>query len=338
MLTAAVNLTGSTFCWDRADIFTTMANYLDSEDVSPSMSNHKKRGRGSELFKSRYGDFFYTTLKRHHAVEILKYVVLANTERGCMVTINRIQSHLLEKYEKLFHKSTIWYCLKKRLKLNYENVGKTRIVFSPARVRSAIVFCRNYDEELKLQASGVAMIVYTNEIYCHGNHAISRTWNVDGVMLNRRRGKEGLTIIVHAMTKDGFLCDPDDDPVRYEVDEWTSGSHPTCEMVFRAKYATKMRIKDYHDTMTGEFFMYWIKKRLTPAFEARYPGKNMILVLDNAPYHHSLVANVFRPDSMSKEGIVERLQTLRRKRRVPRLKEIKIKPYSDLPLLPDLPC
>ena len=158
-LTSAVNLAASTFCWDRADIFSTLANYFESEDNTPEMPEQKKRGRGSELFKQRYGDFF-CTLKRRHAVEILKYVVLANKERGGMVTINRIQSHLLEKFEKVFHKSTIWYCLSKRLKLNYANAGKSRIVFTPARIRSAIVFCLEYDAALKLQTSGTHIIVY----------------------------------------------------------------------------------------------------------------------------------------------------------------------------------
>ena len=140
------------------------------------------------------------------------------------------------------------------------------------------------------------------------------------------------------MTMHGFMCGPDGNPLRYVVDEWTTGAHPTAEMVFRAKYATKLRVKDYyHDTMTGEFFMYWVQKRLTPAFEARSPNKQMILMLDNAPYHHSLVGDGFRPNSMSKTEIVARLPSLKRKRGVPRLTCIKIKPYADLPEPPDLP-
>lgn len=50
------------------------------------MPEMKKRGRGSELFKERYGDFF-CVLKRRHAVEVLRYVVLSNKERGGMVTV-----------------------------------------------------------------------------------------------------------------------------------------------------------------------------------------------------------------------------------------------------------
>ena len=46
---------------------------------------------------------------------------------------------------------------------------------------------------------------------------------------------------------------------------------------------------DYHDNFDGHVFMLWVEKRLTPAFEACFPGKLMILVLDNAKYHHGLV-------------------------------------------------
>ena len=79
--------------------------------------------------------------------------------------------------------------------------------------------------------------------------------------------------------------------------------------------------------------MYWMEKRLMPAFESMYPGMKMILILDNAPYHHSLVEDGFRPDGMSKEDIVARLKTLKR----PVLKSIEVRPYADNPPPPELP-
>ena len=47
-------------------------------------------------------------------------------------------------------------------------------------------------------------------------------------------------------------------------------------------------IKDYHKNMDGDAFEQWLDKRLIPAFEALYPGKKMILIMDNASYHHQL--------------------------------------------------
>ena len=185
-----------------------------------------------------------------------------------------------------------------------------------------------------MQRAGTHIIVYMDESYCHGNHAISRTWNEDGVIPNRPRGKGALMIIVHAMTRDGFLLPPGE---RYDVDEWKCGPVPTAEMIFRAKYATKHRVPDYHDTMDSAFFMYWVENRLVPAFENRYPGKKMVLVCDNAPYHRSMGDDGFTPNSLSKTEIVEKLGLLPRKRNVPRLRSIKVKPYRDNPDQPELP-
>ena len=198
-----------------------------------------------------------------------------------------------------------------------------------ARTRSAITFCCDYDEALKLEAGGTHIIVYMDESYVRGNHMCKRTWNETGKIPTRVRSKGPLLVIVHAITKDAWVMRSG--PVRVPVDEWTTGVNPTAEMCFRSKFAVKNHIKDYHDTMDADFFLYWVEKRLTPAFEARYPGKKMILVLDNAPYHHSMIDDGFRPDSMSKDDIVERLGRLRRKSRVPRLNTISIKPYANSP-------
>jgi hypothetical protein len=47
---------------------------------------------------------------------------------------------------------------------------------------------------------------------------------------------------------------------------------------------------DYHDNFDGHVFMLWVERRLTPAFAARYGSDmKMILILDNAEYHHGLV-------------------------------------------------
>ena len=35
-------------------------------------------------------------------------------------------------------------------------------------------------------------------------------------------------------------------------------------------------------------FEFWLENRLIPAFKAQFPGKRMILVMDNASYHHQL--------------------------------------------------
>ena len=102
------------FCWDNKTVFRIVNNYLDSAAVVPVLTAKKLRGRAAELFKERYGEQFMV-LKREHAVEILKYVTLANQERGGMVTVGRIQAYLLARFGQLFKKCTIKYYLTKWL-------------------------------------------------------------------------------------------------------------------------------------------------------------------------------------------------------------------------------
>jgi transposase len=43
---------------------------------------------------------------------------------------------------------------------------------------------------------------------------------------------------------------------------------------------------DYHDNMNSDNFEKWVNNKLLPTFERLYPGKQMVLICDNAPYHH----------------------------------------------------
>ena len=54
-------------------------------------------------------------------------------------------------------------------------------------------------------------------------------------------------------------------------------------------WPAKSGIKDYHDNMDGVGFEWWLENRLFSAFEAKYGAeKKMIVVMDNASYHHQL--------------------------------------------------
>ena len=307
---------------------------MDSDSIVPEVKTLKKRGRGSDVFKERYGDRF-CVLKQVHLVEILRYIQRANSERGGMVTIGRVQAHLLSKFGILFKKYHVYYAMRIRLKFKYSTPAKRKIQFTAARKRCTINFCRKLDHALKLEAAGTHVIVMMDESYIHLNHRPGRTWNGQDAPVFRSSSKGGLFILVHALTRDGLLTP---DGHRCPVGEWERGKHPTTEMIFRSKFATKNHVADYHDTMDASFFMYWVENRLVPAFKARYPGKKCILMLDNAPYHHAMVDDGFRPDGMSKEDICDRLSTLKRKRGVPKLTKICIKPYADNPPPPPLPC
>ena len=276
LMSVAVENAVNFFCWRRQDAYELLKAYLDDPDQKnvPPAKRLKPRGRASLLFKERYADRFMV-LKNNHMTEILQYVRLANAERGGMVTMGRIQAHMLTKFGILFKKWNIYYCLTKRLKLKFSVSARPKLQFSPARIRATRIFCKKSDEAIKLERAGTHIIVYIDESYCYMNHRQSHTWNEDGVPVNRTGGKGTLFIIVHALTKDGPLL-PEGE--RFAVDEWSAGVQPTTEMIFRAKFATKHHVRDYHDTMDSEFFMYWVQNRLVPAFEQRYPAKKMILM------------------------------------------------------------
>ena len=69
---------------------------------------------------------------------------------------------------------------------------------------------------------------------------------------------------------------------------------------------------DYHDTITGEKFIAWIQNRLLPTFKALFHTKRkkprMILVLDNAKYHHHRGLEWYTPSKMNRGQLADFLR------------------------------
>ena len=213
--------------------------------------------------------------------------------------------------------------MSKRLGLRYKTACKKRIVFTQERLGTADIFVTKIDDALKLQAAGKLIVVYMDETYVHTNHMPSKCWQEDDADGNHRvergRSKGTLTIIVHALTKDGWVCcyegdgdngapldgNPTRDRPRPAEFDSPSPCH-NCEMIFRSKVARG----DYHDNFDGTMFAKWLNERLVPVFQKRYPDMRMALVLDNAPYHHVHPENSFFASGKSKTAIVEKLEEL----------------------------
>ncbi|CAN0476883.1 unnamed protein product, partial [Ectocarpus sp. 8 AP-2014] len=62
--------------------------------------------------------------------------------------------------------------------------------------------------------------------------------------------------------------------------------------------------------MTDSMFMEWLEHRRSPAFNAipEFEGKQIILVLDNASYHHGFDAEVKVPETNTKKHNVDLLR------------------------------
>ena len=129
-----------------------------------------------------------------------------------------------------------------------------------------------------------------------------RDADIDTEREERSRSKGSLQIILHAMTKDGWVLVNDDDGNPPVLDEWHAGNADTCEMVFRGKVGKG----DYHANMDGDMFMKWVNERLVPTVTKAYPDKQVFLVMDNAPYHHGHPEDSFFVADHSKEEIAEK--------------------------------
>jgi hypothetical protein len=127
----------------------------------------------------------------------------------------------------------------------------------------------------------------------------------------RAASKGQRLIILHAVTKDGLLC-----PINAEgayTDcryEWATTQMDATKLSAEWVFQADARIKDYHKNMDGVMFTRWVEKQLLPAFKARYPGKKMTLILDNAPYHTAGPPDHMKPKSMTKEKCILELHSL----------------------------
>ena len=137
------------------------------------------------------------------------------------------------------------------------------------------------------------IFVFMDESYIHQNHCMNKTylsqdqWK-NGVSKKLNKGRR--LIILHAITSSGVLAQLDENGMPVSDLVWTKDTpHPnkncgkhTCETLWLAESHSG----DYHDNMNSETFIQWINDSLFPTFEKLHHNKKMILVCDNAPYHH----------------------------------------------------
>ena len=280
------------------------------------------RGRGSAKFKANDVDERFKLIKEEHLKCILNFVRERNRSMSGMCSVRAIQAHLLQQYGTVFKYHTVRYGLAVRLGLKYRTTRATRIVFTPQRITLADDFCRNLFRALGEEAAGEAVLVYMDETYCHQHHMPANAWqeddNVEGaVRCDRVRSRGQMLIILHALSKDGLLFKSNRSGVRPEPQEWQAGRVLNCEMIFQSKKAKG----DYHENMDGTMFLKWLKNRLIPTFKALYGRKKLILVLDNAPYHHVHPEDSFFASQHSKEDIKEFLERVQKT-------VIKVSPYA----------
>ena len=189
------------------------------------------------------------------------------------------------------------YLPKKHLgyEFGYVNNNKTTNVMNTQKRHSRIrKFAIEMARALKLQEAGEFVMVFTDETYINTNHIPGTSWMHEGRKVGRPSGKGKRLVILHAISTTDFVCEYTDSGMgieegRYGGDGGSLVKRNTAEWIWPAK-ETK---GDYHGEMSGEAYEMWLEHRLVPAFEAKYPGKKLNLVMDNASYHHEMNRNYY---------------------------------------------
>ena len=117
-------------------------------------------------------------------------------------------------------------------------------------------------------------IIYMDKTYIHSTHTSSYGWSDDslaGLLAPVSKGPR--LIIVHAGGEQGFV--------------------PNAYLRFKSQ----QRMGDYHSEMNSANYQKWLQEKLIPNLPA-----NSVLVIDNAPYHNTLINPP--PTSNSKRNVM----------------------------------
>ena len=192
---------------------------------------------------------------------VVRKFVREENLNGRKVCLEGVKTFLDSECKTHIPKTTLWRVLKRWGFTHGE--GRRRdalkeqdhVIIARREYLRERLFNRNPDGSLKRPE------VFLDETYINKNHSNRFTWYLeeDGPWVNKPSGVGPRFIIVHAITKDG----------------WVDGA----ELVFEAK----KRTGDYHGQMDWENFSKWFRIQLLP----NIPPES-IIILDNAPYHNVL--------------------------------------------------
>lgn len=266
-----------------------VSSYASSGTVTPTSTEHRGRGNVNHpLHTIESIPFEGEILLHRHLTDV--------RQRDTYESSVTLQSALLKELDVKVSQSTVLRWLKNN---NYMFRKKRFMGTLPESLKNQRMraYVAAYARAVREERNGTAVIVYMDESYVHSQHNKKAAWllNTDlpdaaDVKANERGGIR--LIIIHAITKDGMLQMPDID-----VSNDLTNEELSCEFIFQSAGVND----NYHSTINGSKWVAWLNNRLIPTFKARYPGKKMILVLDNARYHHARPFDWITPSSMSKK-------------------------------------
>ena len=199
-------------------------------------------------------------------VPYIRHHIRSMNLQGQHISVRNLRAWLLQQFEIDIPVMTLWRTLQ-RVGFVY---GKNKRRSTLKEKDYVIAARRRYLREklANRQADGTLKRpeVYLDETYLNKNHSTDETWyfGEDGSWVNKPSGKGPRLIIVHAITRDG----------------WVDGA----ELVFQAKTSSG----NDHGQMDYENFSTWFIDQLLP----NIPDHSLI-IMDNAKYHNVLTDDTF---------------------------------------------
>ena len=315
-----LNLTKTAACalvaekWNRGKdkVFEMVNGWMKERQVRWSPPN--PRGAGSPQYP-----YVHEGLTLSEQILISTYMQDFNNQGG-MVTAYELQTYLHDKcnvemsLRRIRNQLSQWGC-------TYEMGVEVCPVDEKWHARRIAKFIIGYARALQLEdeGNGMYVIVYMDESYIHNNHAVKKGWFLPGSNRYVKRSKRiGRWVIFHAITRDGLLLS-----ARSAADGDLTQPTVNAEYIYHIDTRGKDKepaesasnttdVKDdkesYHGNIDADMFLLWMKHRLIPAFEAKYPGKKMILAMDNASYHNPHEEGWVPVSKMRKEELAATLK------------------------------
>ena len=236
-----------------------------------------------------------TKINKDALKEIAKYVDKFHSKHTT-VNCTKVSEMLMDKLSLTVHKTTIHHAMEK-LGLTWAPIKFKPRTFAAHRhehLRNFLISLDRYTKEINNGNERGLVFVYTDESYIHQNHQSKCTYLSDEQRkegINQKKmGKDQRLVILHAITAFGPLCERDKEGFPVSDLVWHGDTpHPEKDperLTWETLWLANSHKGNYHDNMTSEIFMKWVEQALFPTFEKLHPDKKMVLVCDNAPYHH----------------------------------------------------
>jgi transposase len=295
----------SDFCVWKGHLAELRGTFLDDGDVLV-FGQENARGGAADNYDSTKQE----KLSGEVLLEMAKYIDQQHAE-GRSVTNRKLRNWLRDEHGIDVSRRTVQRKLK-ALGLTWSKVKPSKRTLGSFRlkaIREYLIDFSNYVQEIENGNPNGYVFVSTDESYIHNTHAHDYSYVQKGKEhIGRKSSKGKRLVILHAITPNGPLCEVDDNGKPVDDLKWKGDTpHPTprtdgkltCETLWLAQSSSG----DYHDNMNSEMFMKWVEEKLIPLFEKMFPGKKLILIADNAAYHHKRIIGSLA--NLSKKRIVE---------------------------------